>query len=67
MKVDVRDNRLDQALRVLKRKLQREGIFREMRDHEFYRKPSEKKKERLARAVRRRRRVEARQRANEGM
>lgn len=34
MQVLVRDNNVDQALRILKRKLQREGIFREMRMRE---------------------------------
>ena len=41
--VDVRENNVDQALRVLKKKMQREGLLREMRAKEFYEKPSEKK------------------------
>ena len=41
--VDVRDNNVDQALRVLKKKMQREGLLREMRTKEFYEKPSVKK------------------------
>ncbi len=40
MQVLVRDNNVDQALRVLKKKLQREGVFREMRLRRFYEKPS---------------------------
>lgn len=39
--VTVRDNDVDQALRVLKKKMQREGIFREMKLRQFYEKPSE--------------------------
>jgi small subunit ribosomal protein S21 len=42
MQVLVRDNNVEQALRVLKKKLQREGVFREMKRASFYEKPSEK-------------------------
>ena len=48
MQVLVRDNNVEQALRVLKKKLQREGVFREMKRAAFYEKPSEK---RLARSL----------------
>ena len=44
MQVLVRDNNVDQALRVLKKKLQREGVFREMKLRRNYEKPSEKNK-----------------------
>ncbi|HEX2146729.1 MAG TPA: 30S ribosomal protein S21, partial [Pseudorhizobium sp.] len=40
MQVLVRDNNVDQALRVLKKKMQREGLFREIRARESYEKPS---------------------------
>jgi len=43
LQVSVRDNNVDQALRVMKKKMQREGMFREMRAKEFYEKPSVKK------------------------
>ena len=43
LKVFVRDNNVDQALRVLKRKLQREGLFREIKRRRAYEKPSEKR------------------------
>jgi small subunit ribosomal protein S21 len=43
MQVSVRDNNVDQALRALKKKLQREGVFREMKLKQHYEKPSEKK------------------------
>jgi len=42
VQVLVRDNNVDQALRVLKKKMQREGVFREMRLRGRYEKPSEK-------------------------
>ena len=43
MQVSVRDNNVDQALKALKKKMQREGIFREMKLRGHYEKPSEKK------------------------
>ena len=43
MKVFVRDNNIDQALRVMKKKMQREGLFREMKRRQAYEKPSEKR------------------------
>ena len=43
MQVFVRDNNVDQALRALKKKMQREGVFREMKLRKHYEKPSEKR------------------------
>ena len=43
MQVLVRDNNVDQALKVLKKKMQREGVFREMKLHGHYEKPSERR------------------------
>jgi small subunit ribosomal protein S21 len=43
VQVLVRDNNVDQALRALKKKMQREGIFREMKMRGHYEKPSEKR------------------------
>jgi len=43
VQVIVRDNNVDQALRVLKKKLQREGVFREMKARRAFEKPSEKR------------------------
>ena len=43
LKVFVRDNNVEQALRVLKKKLQREGLFREIKRRRAYEKPSERK------------------------
>ena len=54
----VRDNNVEQALRVLKKKMQREGLFREMKLRRDYEKPSEKKKREKSEAVRRWRKVE---------
>ena len=49
LQVVVRDNNVDQALRALKKKLQREGVFREMKLRNYYEKPSEKKARQKAR------------------
>ena len=57
MQVNVRDNNIDQALRVLKKKLQGEGVFREMKLKQHFEKPSEKKVRRQAEAIRRARKV----------
>ena len=43
MEVSVRDNKVEQAIRVLKKKMQREGVFREVKLRNSYEKPSEKK------------------------
>jgi small subunit ribosomal protein S21 len=53
----VRDNNVDQALRALKKKMQREGIFREMKLRRSYEKPSEKRAREKAEAVRRSRKL----------
>jgi small subunit ribosomal protein S21 len=50
LQVFVRDNNVDQALKVLKRKMQREGVFREMKRRRFYEKPSVRWHEGKARA-----------------
>lgn len=55
--VNVRDNNVDQALKVLKKKMQREGIFREMKLRRHYEKPSEKKARELTENIRRSRKM----------
>ncbi|NQZ14882.1 MAG: 30S ribosomal protein S21 [Alphaproteobacteria bacterium] len=59
--VNVRDNNVDQALRVLKKKMQREGIFREMKMRKDFEKPSQKRKREKAEAVRRARKLARKQ------
>ena len=53
MYVTVRENNVDQALRVLKKKLQREGVFREMKNRRAYEKPSERRAREAAESTRR--------------
>ena len=57
MLISVRDNDVDGALRMLKKKLQREGLFREMKLRKNYEKPSEKRKREKAESIRRMRKV----------
>ncbi|MGB6347193.1 MAG: 30S ribosomal protein S21 [Methyloceanibacter sp.] len=57
VQVVVRDNNVDQALRALKKKMQREGIFREMKLRNYYEKPSEKRAREKAEAIRRARKL----------
>jgi small subunit ribosomal protein S21 len=67
VQVLVRDNNVDQALRALKKKLQREGVFREMKLRGHYEKPSEKKARERAEAVRRARKLIRKKMQREGL
>ena len=67
MQVLVRDNNVDQALRALKKKMQREGIFREMKMRGHYEKPSEKRAREKAEAVRRARKLARKKMQREGL
>ena len=53
MKIEVKDNNIEQALRVLKRKLQRDGFFKVIKLKNTYEKPSEKKKRILQENIKR--------------
>ena len=64
--VNINDNNVEQALRVLKKKMQREGLFREMKDRRHFEKNSEKKKRTQAEAVRRARKDERKRREKQG-
>ena len=67
MQVLVRDNNVEQAIRVLKKKLQREGVFREMKRRSAYEKPSEKRVREKADAIRRARKLARKQAQREGL
>ncbi len=67
MQVLVRDNNVDQALRVLKKKLQREGVFREMKARRAYEKPSEKRVREKGEAMRRARKLARKNAQREGL
>jgi small subunit ribosomal protein S21 len=67
MQVFVRDNNVDQALRILKKKMQREGIFREMKRRSAYEKPSERKAREKGEAIRRIRKLARKKAQREGL
>ena len=58
VQVVVRENNVDQALKALKKKMQREGVFREMKLRKSYEKPSEKRAREKSEAIRRARKLE---------
>lgn len=66
MEVQVRDNNVEQALRVLKKKLQREGVFREIKVRRHYEKPSVKKAREKSEAIRRARKLQRKRYEREG-
>jgi small subunit ribosomal protein S21 len=67
VQVFVRDNNVDQALKALKRKLQREGVFREMKLRKHYEKPSERRAREKAEAIRRARKLARKKLQREGL
>ena len=67
MQVFVRDNDINAALRILKRKMQREGTFRELRNRRAYEKPSERKTREKAEAIRRARKLARKKAQREGL
>ena len=67
MQVFVRDNNVEQALRILKKKMQREGVFREMKRRKAYEKPSERKTREKAEAIRRARKAARKQAQRDGL
>jgi small subunit ribosomal protein S21 len=67
MQVLVRDNNVDQALKVLKKKMQREGVFRELKRKKYYEKPSERKAREKGEAVRRARKLARKRAQREGL
>ena len=66
MQVFVRDKNVDGALKALKKKMQREGVWREMKRHRSYEKPSERKVRKKAEAIRRARKLERKRNLAEG-
>ncbi len=67
MQIIVRDNNVDQALKALKKKMQREGLFREMKLRNHYEKPSVKKAREKAESVRRARKLQRKRLQREGL
>lgn len=67
MRVLVRENNVEQAMRVLKKKLQREGVFRELKERRAYEKPSERRVRERAQAVARLRKATKKKLQREGL
>jgi small subunit ribosomal protein S21 len=67
VEIVVRDNNVEQALRALKKKMQREGTFREMKRRTHYEKPSEKRVRQKAEAIRRARKLARKRAQREGL
>jgi small subunit ribosomal protein S21 len=67
VQVFVRDNNVEQALKALKRKMQREGVFREMKRRKHYEKPSERKARERSEAIRRARKLARKKLQREGL
>jgi small subunit ribosomal protein S21 len=67
MRVFVKDNNVDQALRILKKKMQREGIFRQIKQLGAYEKPSERRVREKAEAIRRAKKLARKKAQREGL
>ncbi len=67
MQVLVRDNNVEQAMKVLKKKMQREGVLREMKRRRSYEKPSERRVREKAEAIRRSRKMARKQAQRDGL
>lgn len=63
MRVEVFDNQVDAALKTLKKQMQKDGLFQEMKRRAHYEKPSVKRKRKQAQARKKRRRALQRARA----
>jgi len=66
IEVSVRENNVEQALRVLKKKMQREGVYREMKLRKQFEKPSERKAREKAESIRRARKMQRKKRERDG-
>ena len=66
MEVQVRDNNIEQAMRALKKKMQREGVYREMKMRRNFEKPSERRVRQQSEAMRRHRKLMRKRMDREG-
>jgi len=60
IEVPVKDNNIEQALRTLKKRMQREGLFREMKLRKHYEKPSLRRAREKEESIRRSRKLKRR-------
>ena len=66
MEVSV-DSNIDKAMKILKRKLIKEGLFKELKSRRYYEKPSERRKRKSKESIKKLRKEEARNRKNQGL
>lgn len=66
VEVVVNDNNVDHALRILKKKMQREGVYKDMKIHKHFEKPSEKKARKRVESLRRSRKLNRRRSEKDG-
>ncbi|MDR2074718.1 MAG: 30S ribosomal protein S21 [Holosporales bacterium] len=66
MEVTVNDNNVEHALRILKKKMQREGIYKDMKIHRHFEKPSEKKARKQTESIRRFKKIMRRRQEKDG-
>ena len=65
MKIEVIDNQIEQALKALKKQMQKDGAFQEMKRRAYYEKPSVKRKRKQAEARKKRRKAMKRAEADD--
>ena len=53
IEVQVRNNNVEKAIRVLKKKIQKDGMMRELRQRQYYEKPTLKRQRKLKESLRR--------------
>ena len=58
IKIEVKDNNVEQALKILKRKLQRDGFFKILKIRSNYEKPSERKKRERSENIKRAKKIQ---------
>jgi small subunit ribosomal protein S21 len=66
VEVTVNDNNVEHALRVLKKKMQREGVYKDMKIHRHFEKPSEKKARKQTESIRRSKKIMRRRQEKDG-
>ena len=53
IRIEVKNNNADKAIKLLKKKINAEGTLKECRDRQFYEKPTDKRRRQKAQAIRR--------------
>jgi small subunit ribosomal protein S21 len=64
--IDVRNDNVEGALRILKKRIQKDGLFFELKKREFYAKPSEKRRMKKAAAIIRQKKIQSKKGISKG-